>query len=85
MVLEDVLDALRKVQSKVHGKTPTLALLYRLCIEEGLLTRSQIAPNTFRRVVHQYELLNYAFCPGLGSGFCGSGKRAVGWQRACTS
>jgi transposase InsO family protein len=57
VVLEDVLDALRKVQSKVHGKTPTLALLYRLCIEEGLLTRSQIAPNTFRRVVHQYELL----------------------------
>jgi hypothetical protein len=57
VTLEDVLDALRKVQPKVHGKTPTLALLYRLCIEAGLLTRAQIAPNTFRRVVKQYELL----------------------------
>ncbi len=32
VTLEDVLEALRKVQPKVHGKTPTLALLYRLCI-----------------------------------------------------
>ena len=57
VILEDVLEAIRKVRPKVHGKMPTLALLYRLCIEEGLLTRSQIAPNTFRRVVNQYELL----------------------------
>jgi len=57
VIIEDVLDALRKVSPKIHGKTPTLALLYRLCIEQGLLTRAQIAPNTFRRVVKQYELL----------------------------
>ena len=57
VALEDVQEALGKVQPKVHGKTPTLALLYRLCIEAGLLTRSQIAPNTFRRVVQRYELL----------------------------
>ena len=55
--LEDVQEALRQVRPKVHGKTPTLALLYRLCIEAGCLTRAQIAPNTFRRVVQQYELL----------------------------
>jgi transposase InsO family protein len=55
--IEDVQDALRKVQPHTHGKHPTRALLYRLCIEQGLLTRSQIAPNTFRRVVKQYELL----------------------------
>jgi len=55
--LEEVLEAIQKVRPKVHGKTPTLALLYRLCIEEGFLTRAQIAPNTFRRVVNQYELL----------------------------
>lgn len=55
--LEDVLEAIRKVLPKAHGKTPTLATLYRLCIEEGALTRSQIAPNTFRRIVKQYELL----------------------------
>ena len=47
----------RKVLPKVHGKTPTRALLYRLCIEAGLLTRSQIAPNTFSRLVNQFEML----------------------------
>jgi len=57
VALEDVAEAVRKVLPKVHGKTPTLALLYRLCIEAGVLTRPQIAPNTFRRVVQQYELL----------------------------
>lgn len=55
--LEDVAEAVRKVLPKVHGPTPSRALLYRLCLEEGLLTRAQIAPNTFRRVVKQYELL----------------------------
>ena len=57
VVIEDVLDAIRKVRPKVQGRTPTVALLYRLCIEEGLLTRSQVAPNTFNRLVRQYELL----------------------------
>ena len=57
VVIEDVLEAIRKVRPKVHGQTPPIALIYRLCIEEGLLTRSQIAPNTFRRIVKQYELL----------------------------
>src|SRR5208283_820844 len=57
VVIEDVLDALRKVQPRVHGKTITRALLYRLCIEQGLLTRSQVAPNTFSRLVNQFEML----------------------------
>jgi len=57
VVIEDVLDAIRKVRPKVHGRTPSVALIYRLCIEEGLLTRSQVAPNTFHRLVRQYELL----------------------------
>jgi transposase InsO family protein len=57
VTLEDVAAALRKVRSKVHGQTPSRALLYRLCIEEGLLTRSQIAPHTFRRIVKHYEPL----------------------------
>jgi len=55
--LEDVAEAVQKALTKAHGKTPRLALLYRLCIEEGLLVRSQVAPNTFRRIVKQYELL----------------------------
>jgi putative transposase len=57
VVLEDVLEAIRKVRPKVHSSHPTRATLYRLCIEEGWLTRAQIAPNTFRRLVKQYELL----------------------------
>jgi transposase InsO family protein len=57
VVVEDVLEAIGKVQPKVHGKTATRALLYRLCIEAGLLTRSQIAPNTFSRMVSQFEML----------------------------
>lgn len=57
VVIEDVLEAIQKVRPKIHGQTPTLALRYRLCLEQGWLTRSQIAPNTFRRVVNHYELL----------------------------
>ena len=57
VVIEDMLEAIGKVQPKVHGKTPTRALLYRLCIEAGLLTRSQVAPNTFSRLVREFELL----------------------------
>src|SRR5260370_32975528 len=55
--LEQLAEAVRKVLPKLHPRTPRLSVVYRLCIEEGLLTRCQIAPNTFRRVVKQYELL----------------------------
>ena len=57
VVVEEVAEAVRQVLPKLHGPTPKLAMVYRLCIEQALLTRSQIAPNTFRRVVKQYELL----------------------------
>jgi putative transposase len=57
VVLEDVLEAIRKVLPKLHGRTPSRSMLYRLCIEEGLLSRSQIADTTFRRMVKQYEML----------------------------
>jgi transposase InsO family protein len=54
---EELTEAIEQVRSKIHVKTPSLALLYRVCIEQGALTRSRIAPNTFRRLVNQYELL----------------------------
>lgn len=57
VVLEDVLEAIRKVLPKVHGPTPSRSMLYRLCIEDGLLSRSQLADTTFRRMVKQYEML----------------------------
>jgi len=53
---EVVQAAIDAILPKVHG-TPKRATLYRLCIEQGLLTRSQIAPNTFTRLVKQYEML----------------------------
>src|SRR5690606_16501603 len=34
-----------------------VAALYRACIERGHLRREQVAPNTFRRFVKDYELL----------------------------
>lgn len=55
--LEDVAEAVQKVLPKLHQRTPKLSVVYRLCIEESLLTRDQIAPNTFRRIVKKYELL----------------------------
>jgi len=55
--LEDVAEAVQKVLPKLHQRAPRLSVVYRLCIEEGWLTRSRIAPNTFRRVVKKYELL----------------------------
>jgi len=54
--LECVQDAVEASLPKVRG-TPKLAVLYRLCIEAGLLTRSQIAPNTFRRIVRRFDML----------------------------
>lgn len=54
--LERVQEAVDASLPKIHG-TPKLSVLYRLCIELGLLTRCQIAPNTFRRIVRQFDML----------------------------
>ena len=54
---EELLEAIRAVRPKIHVATPSLALLYRVCIEQGVLTRTRVAPNTFRRLVNQFELL----------------------------
>jgi transposase InsO family protein len=57
IVLEDLQAAIAQVLPKLRGRTPTRGAIYRLCIEQGLLHRSQVAPNTFRRLVKQYEML----------------------------
>jgi transposase InsO family protein len=54
--LEMVQEAIDAILPKVHGP-PKRAVLYRLCIEEGLLNRSQVAPNTFSRIVKQFDML----------------------------
>jgi putative transposase len=54
--LERVQEAIDALLPKVHG-APKRAVLYRLCIEQGLLTRSQVAPRTFSRIVKQFDML----------------------------
>jgi putative transposase len=54
--LECIQDAVDATLPKIRG-LPKLAVLYRLCIEQGLLTRCQVAPNTFRRIVKQFDML----------------------------
>jgi len=56
--LEMVQEAIDAVYPKVHG-APKRAVLYRLCLEQGLLTRSLVAPNTFSRLVKQYDMLKH--------------------------
>jgi len=54
---EVVQEAIDTVLPKVHGRAPKRSLLYRLCLEQGLLARSQVARTTFYRLVNQYEML----------------------------
>jgi hypothetical protein len=44
------------VRGSFHGPH-NIQAFYRACSEKGLLERDRIAPNTFRRVVKQHELL----------------------------
>ena len=54
---EAVLEAIEKVLPTFHGRPTNMAAVYRACIERGLLNRTHIAPNTFRRIVNRYEML----------------------------
>jgi len=74
---EVLLEAVRTVLPKLRGEAPKRAMLYRLCIEQGLLTRSQVAPNTFSRLVKQFEMLKpEADCEG---------KRRLAFAKAHTN
>jgi putative transposase len=53
---EDITEAIQAVLPRVHG-VPKKSVLYRLCIEQGLLNRSQVARTTFYRLVNSLELL----------------------------
>jgi len=56
MTPEEVLEAIEQVRGNFRGAHNVTAF-YRACIEKGLLQRERIAPNTFRRVIKQHELL----------------------------
>jgi len=54
---EDILEAIQAVLPKTQGRVPKRSVLYRLCIEQGRLQRSQVARTTFYRLVREFELL----------------------------
>ena len=54
---EQVAEAIEHALPCFHGRPRNVTAVYRVCIEQGLLRREQIAPNTFRRVVAKYALL----------------------------
>lgn len=54
---ELLLEAIEQVKPAFHGTSYNVTMIYRACIERGLLRREQVAPNTFRRLVKRYELL----------------------------
>jgi len=54
---EQLLEAIEQVKKRFRGKAVNKTLIYRTCIEEGLLRREDVAPNTFRRLVKEHELL----------------------------
>ena len=54
---EEAKEVIDTLKPRFHGKRITKIAIYRMAIEEGLFTRSRIAPNTFSRLVNQYDLL----------------------------
>lgn len=50
---EVVQEAIDAVLPKVHGRAPKRSLLYRLCIGQGWLARSQAARTTFYRLARK--------------------------------
>ena len=57
VVPEKVLSAIEEVLPLFRNKSYRMSQIYRACIERGVLCREEIAPNTFRRIVAQYEML----------------------------
>jgi putative transposase len=54
---EKLVDAIEQVRSSFRSERPTKAAVYRACVERGLLCRADVAPNTFSRMVNQFDLL----------------------------
>lgn len=54
---EELLEAVETILPKFRGNPNNVSAIYRACIQEGLLSREKIAPNTFRRAIKKYDLL----------------------------
>lgn len=57
VVPEQLATAIETVLPSFHGKPRNITVVYRECIQRGLLRRDQVAPNTFRRIVKKFDLL----------------------------
>ena len=57
---EDLLEAINQVLPSFYGKKRNIQEIYRTCIQQGILQRNRVAPNTFRRIVNRYQLLKPA-------------------------
>lgn len=55
---EVLLEAINQVLPLFRGKRFNKSDIYRTCIEKGLITRRELAPTTFYRLLKEYELLN---------------------------
>lgn len=53
----ELAEAIDQVRPRFHGAPQNVSAVYRACIERGVLGRERVAPNTFRRLVKQYDLL----------------------------
>ena len=54
---EALQEAIERVRPAFKDGFTNVEAVYRACIERGYLRREQIAPNTFRRIVKNFELL----------------------------
>lgn len=54
---DELLEAIEKIRPQFHGKKVYKTQVYRACIEGGYFEPTQLAYNTFTRLVDQYELL----------------------------
>ncbi|MFC1461357.1 DDE-type integrase/transposase/recombinase [Verrucomicrobiota bacterium] len=54
---EKLLEAVEEVLPSFRGRHFNKGQIYRACIERGLLRREDVAPNTFRRLCNELELL----------------------------
>ena len=57
MTPEELLEAINQVLPQFRDKRFHKSDLYRLCIEKGLIRRSELAPTSFYRFIREYELL----------------------------
>jgi len=53
---EKLLEAIEQVMPDFNDNASNMTAVYRACIEKGLLRRESVAPNTFIRYVHEYNL-----------------------------